>query len=665
MKTSCDRRDDFAIRGLLLLACSIIAVLLAVLLPDGKPFAAQGFNWYVNAGQHNLFAARLAYAFFCLAISAAAFMHAKFRGQLSLFSETNAKLIRTILVLTLGFFGLASICFYAKDLSVSISTAVVCVVVINCIKFLPGRATVILSISLTILVLLVTVVPGLSSVPDYSWNYPESIADIESHQAVSIAADQRLAQGMRLFESVGSRYGVLWQSLLGAWTKLVGPLTVGDGIMFTRWLQSIFFFLAAVAYLKFARRTALAACVAVLFIAPWMELRQMLFIFPQVTAWRYTGFVVAPLLVMALERIKSPFAPSLLLGATAALALLSDFASGSAVTAGLFAYLVFRRDNLSIARSLMLFLGGMLAAFAVYFCLFAFIFGYIPSLKAGLSELKMTLWDCAGGTAPALGYQFDPLAILILIHTSYGLLKLLAAGPRSLALRDALRLCIYVISLCWFVHYVNEPNTYALRACRVLYGFLLIDLLRTLILTWKSKRERAEPVWVLNLILVSVIIPAAALSYKPAAERMFVSRSQDKGPEKMLVSGVYLSDAVGKALLEKAQFIAKAAANGPVVYITADGSFVPKLAGVSSLSPLTDPYSELIFSRQSEMYIQAINKLDKKMVYVDAPDFITAQGVSRRSCLEYLRVLLARTYVLTDSQSGWQIWVLKDKNKPI
>jgi len=251
------------------------------------------------------------------------------------------------------------------------------------------------------------------------------------------------------------------------------------------------------------------------------------------------------------------------------------------------------------------------------------------------------------------------------VHTAYAAIKLGGSGPRSLVSRDALRLCISVISLLWFVHYVNEPNTFALRACRVLYGFLLIDLVRTLIVCAKRRSETSEPLWMLNLILVSVIIPASALSYLPAMKRVLStgkSESSQLSP-KMLVSGVYLPEAVGNALLQKSEFI-KNAAQAPVLYLTADCSFVPKLSGVVTRAPLGDPFGELVFSKQSERFIKAVCSSGAEKIYVDDPDFITAKGVGRRSCFDYLRVLLAGSYRLSATQSGWQIWIPKAPAEP-
>lgn len=650
---------DFAVRGCLLLVSSICALVLAFLLPDGKSFAAQGFNWYINPGLHNLLAPRLAYAFYCILIFVAAFCLFRFHERLFSMSKRWSKQINLVLSLIIAVFALASMCVYAKDFAVAVATACVCVVAVVAARRLPEKAICVLALSLAASAFLLAVVPGLSSTPDLSGHNPESIADIQSHQAQSTAQGQRLAQGSKLFEAVSARYGVLWQSLLGACTKLVQPLSVGDTMMFTRWLHAAFFALSAIAYLKFARRAPLAASLAVVFIAPWMELRQLLFVFPQVTAWRYMGFAAAPLLVLLSER-SSLKVRCLLLGATAGIAILSDLASGVSITCGLLFCIVFRRENSGIGRSLLLFFAGLCGTLAAFFIFFACLFGYVPSLPGFLADFKNTIWQCAGGTAPALSFPFDPLAIIILVHTAYAAMKLAGRGPRSLVPRDAFRLCICAAALLWFVHYVNEPNTFALRACRVLYGFLLIDLARTLICCLKRSRAANEPLWMMNLIFVAVILPATILSYQPALKKGLpkVKSKTNVGAPKRLVSGVHLADDVGNALLQKGEFI-KNVAHAPVFYLTADCSFVPQLSGVVSAASLADPYGELVFSKQSERFMKTICDSGAQMVYVDDPDFITAKGVGRRSCFDYLRVLLARNYTLSGTQHGWQIWVLK------
>ncbi len=392
-----------------------------------------------------------------------------------------------------------------------------------------------------------------------------------------------------------------------------------------------------------------------------MELKQPLFWFPQVTAWRYFGFAFAPAAVIILEHANGRFR-SFLLGALSTIALLSDLASGFSVTFGLIAYLVFRRDKDELARLLSLFFAGMLSALFIFMLFFGCVFGYLPSLPACFTELKRIIWECAGGTAPALGYPFDPLAIVILLHTAYAGLKLSGKGARSLTPRDALRLCICVISLLWFVHYVNEPNTFALRACRVLYAFLLIDLLRTVAASLKRKRL-TEPMVIPATFLVAIIIPAAVVSYQPGVEKLVAIFKNETRvePGQMLVSGVLLPEDIGKALIQKSQYLRNTAGGSTVSYLTVDSSFVPKLSGMVSSTPLADPYGELIFSKQSERFVKTIHDSGVQKVFVDDPQFITMKGVGRLSCFAYLRVLLARHYRLSFSDSGWQIWVLKEK----
>ncbi len=651
---------EFTVRECLLLACSVLALALALLLPDGKSFAAQGFNWYVQAGMHNLLAPRLAYAAFLVALLASAFFSFRLGKKWASLVENRSARLALLPSLIIVILVLASAFTYFRSLFVAAATACICVVLFFVWRNLPSKLTGIFSLLLAAVVFLAAVLPGLLEVPDLSRHSPESIASIESHQALSTAAEQRLAQGCKLFEAVGARYGVLWQSLLAAYTKFVNPLTVGDSIMFTRWLHTLFFAAAAFAYWKFSRRAVFAACLAVLFIAPWMELKQNLFWFPQVTSWRYFGFALAPVLLVILENSNGRLR-ALLLGVASAVALLSDLASGVSVTLGLIAYLAFRRDSCAIGRLLFLFGAGFFGALIAFFSIFTCAFGYLPSHSAGWAELKRTIWECAGGTAPAIGYPFDPLAIVILLHTAYAALKLSGKGPLALAPRDALRLCLCVISLLWFVHYVNEPNTFALRAARVLYGFLLIDHLRSLAVCLRRKRNCAEPLWILSAFLVAIIIPAAVVSYQPAAEKManlFKPGSRTE-PEKLLVSGVFLSEDVGKALTQKSEYLRNTGGGPLVAYLTVDNSIVPKLSGVVSSLPLADPCGELLFSKQSERFVKAIGESGVRKIYVDDPNFITVQNAGSRSCLAYLRMLLQQYYRLSFTESGWQIWVLK------
>lgn len=656
-----DERVEALARGVLILACSLAAFGLAFVLPDGKPFADQGFNWYVNSGQHNLLAPRIAYVFFCLSLSICAVLLNRGKTLCLGFTRSHFPILSAVVYLSVLAFGAAALIPFVNQLAIlGVSVILVCVSVFA-FRILPRRTVDLLLLISAVAAFLIASVPGLSSLPDLSSHFPESIADIEAHQALSTAANVQLAQGAKLFQAVSARYGILWQSLLGAWTTLVHPLTVGDSIMFTRWLHTLFFAFASFAYFKFSRNKVIAACLAILFIAPWMELRQPLFVFPQVSSWRYFGFAAVPLIVLLLERTaaKTKF---FILGITAGLCLLSDFASGISIAVGLLAYTCFLKQQDARLKLIGLYLGGIIISIAVFFGTFAAIFGYVPSASAFVIDLKNTIWEAAGGTAPALSYPFDPLAILILVHTAYVCLSIVSQAKGSVSPRNALRLSIGIISLLWFVHYVNEPNTFALRACRVLYAFFLIDLFRILLVTKKFRLHAKEPLWMARLLLLAIVVPAAVLSYQPAAEKAWamVAGETRKDSAKVLVSGVWLPEEVGRALQQKAKFIQRISGQKPIYYLTADSSFIPVLSQKVSAAPVADP-TNLVFAKQCDRLVQAITNAGANEIFVDDPDFVTSKGVVRRSCFDYLRVLLSRNYQPVSTSDGWQVWQKKQR----
>jgi hypothetical protein len=212
------------------------------------------------------------------------------------------------------------------------------------------------------------------------------------------------------------------------------------------------------------------------------------------------------------------------------------------------------------------------------------------------------------------------------------------------------------------VHYVNEPNTFALRACRVLYAFFLIDLFRILLVAKKARLRAKEPLWVPRLLLLAIVIPAAVLSYQPAAEKAWamVAGESRKASAKVLVSGVWLPEEVGRALQQKANFIQRISGDKPIYYLTADSSFIPVLSQKVSAAPVADP-TNLVFAKQCDRLVQAITDAGANEVFVDDPDFVTSKGVVRRSCFDYLRVLLGRRYQLVSTSDGWQVWQKKQR----
>ncbi len=87
-----EARADFAVRGCFLLVCSLLAIAVAFFVPDGKSFASQGFNWYINPGMHNLLDGRLAYAVFCVALLALSLLSVRFKSLVSLFERQSVRL---------------------------------------------------------------------------------------------------------------------------------------------------------------------------------------------------------------------------------------------------------------------------------------------------------------------------------------------------------------------------------------------------------------------------------------------------------------------------------------------------------------------------------------------------------------------------------------------
>src|SRR5262249_14120468 len=103
--------------------------------------------------------------------------------------------------------------------------------------------------------------------------------------------------------------------------------------------------------------------------------------------------------------------------------------------------------------------------------------------------------------------EFNPVAIAIVVHATYCLIKLSLRGDQEFVFQDAFRAAVCTMLLIWFVYYVNRPNSTYLPSLFMLYGFLVVDTMRTFIIQMKRSVRSFEPPVIVVLLLATVIVP--------------------------------------------------------------------------------------------------------------------------------------------------------------
>lgn len=537
------------------------------------------------------------------------------------------------------------------------------------------------SFVLAILVSLTVFVPGLCTAPFFSDRFPDGITISESEYALVITSADRIAAGFPLYSEVNCRYGALLTVILAFFERHFGVLDFGQTIMLVKCVLAAFFLIACLLYLRYARRNLPSAMAAILLIAPWFSASAACVYSPPSTPWRFIMFLVVTAFLLASNRLKG-IRRWALAGALGAIAVLANFETSVSINAGILVFLIFSEKAIfgkmaNLVHFLAAFFAGALTAVSLSAFAFVAAFGYFPPLPGILKQLTATFKLVRLGATADGSLEFFPIVFLILLHCGYLILKYATRPFGSLSRRNAFRLAISIMNLVWLAYYINMPHRTSLAANVFLYGFLLIDLLRTLRL-----RRLKLPVPKISLrtnLLASVLIGIFALSvvadvclqYDALRLRLkndFESLSNEiltggkfHKPGMIMVSGVELGTECASEILERGAYLKSkmdASPSKKVCYITMNAVFMQKLAGPSDV-PFDEAYHDPVWNGGIETYVGLIFRRKPREILIDAPDTLCSGNMSRKACLSYWRYLIAANYQLSRTEHGWQIWTLK------
>jgi hypothetical protein len=531
---------------------------------------------------------------------------------------------------------------------------------------------------LVALLLAALLLPGWFMRLDLSHREWNIIEIIEAHYSLVLSSGDRLAAGLRLGDDVSPAYGVILPLITATIERQGGELSLHGYMLLTHLLQAIYLLAAAHCYYVYARRRWVFCLFALLFVAVPYHFNNPFYLCgtPNHTAWRYVGFPLA-CLCLVLLRNALPGRCAFLLGAASGVGLLLNLETGVAAAAGLLVYLLFRyggpgqdRRLVRLTRLFGLHALGGLTAFASFAVVSLLLLGALPTIASLKDFFHVMKVATESGYAGGRGL-FHPLAILLVAHSSLALVHAWLERSRGVSSFTCLRAAVAVMLLTWFSYYANRPHMEYLTCFFVLYAFLIVDAVRTLI----AARRRSLPAWpalgaagLLALVLVPHFLSTVKAQWPLYRDGLrLIVRGPDENAATLL-SGVYFPNGRRAAVVrEKAAFLSEVGRKGPVIYFTVDSYLVPKLSGVWSAVPMSDVYWESTTRRQYNKLLKRVVSSGAEKIYFDSEESVIRQPSPRYprptpsipGLLEFHRQLrqdLSRYYERESVVHGWERW---------
>jgi hypothetical protein len=338
--------------------------------------------------------------------------------------------------------------------------------------------------------------------------------------------------------------------------------------------------------------------------------------------------------------------------------------SGTAMAVGILTFLYFRHGVAAgagrVGRAFLLvppFLLGLLAAVVGVLVLGRVVTGeWIPVGRLPSLFLNAVLLSSGGFS----GFPFvsDPWPVLIFGHAAYVLARAALDPVRAAGAPASFRAAVAAALVVWFAYYANRPHPWNLSSYYLLYGFLLVDLMR--VAAAGLARRRASVLLALALaVLGGVALPNVLAIAKKGADQvraaLLPALRREAPPGARCVSGVFVEPAGGAAVLEKAATVAARRAEAPV-YFTSDSWLVPKVAGVFSAVPAVDACWESMTRAAYRRIVDAVLASPTSRVYFDPPG-TPAYYSDCALFYERLRADLSGRFARGPDEGGWEAWV--------
>jgi hypothetical protein len=516
--------------------------------------------------------------------------------------------------------------------------------------------------------LLIFSLPGLFAPLDLSAHSIDDFIRIQAHYNHVVVQGDRLAVGHKLFADVIPEYGAFLPVLSGGWQKYIGAYDLGAYVAQIRILQFVFLILAWFLYSRYSFGLKLGSCLATAFLIPWYHFNQLGLYYPNNSAWRSIGLPIGLIVLYQLRGAKLNKA-AFSIGAVSCFLMLLNFELGLATSLGMFAYLYFRYQLLSLKsfgdlfKAAVLLALGFISGLAAFSVLSLLLLGYVPNYA-----LCQAVWQTAMLVA-STGYSgikgsFNPVAGLIFFHAVFVLFSTAFKANCPLSFRRSFKAAVAVIIVIWFAYYANRAHPWNLVTFYFLYGFFLIDLVQDFL----HKTSKSLP---LNIFAISgacalglILLPQIASSYTFMMPYYVNGLSvMLRGPAKKparKVCGVYMQSSVADELEAKAKFIKekKARTATAPMFFTDNAFFIPKLANSYSPLPFRDTFAEVLTKKDYARLLDAVIASKAPYIYFDSASSKVSGSKGWKDYYAQLRQDLSSHYTKIGEESGWEIWQL-------
>ena len=483
--------------------------------------------------------------------------------------------------------------------------------------------------------------------------FAERIVSIEWHFAMVVGPADLLAAGARLFGDVTPVYGAWPAVLAGAAGRWRGPLTWGDDVRLLQGAQALYLLGAALLYWRHGRRRGAWLFAGLVLVVPWYHFSQPGLQNPNLTPWRLVAMPLALLAATGLAR-RGPLFTAVGAGAIAGTAVLANLESGLALLGGFLAFVALRFRLLERTAGLEArFRAGAAFAFGLVVSLLALclavrvLLGHWPDLGR-LPEIVAVAAFVSRSGYSGMALPPDVYPLLMTAHAAVVLLG--TARARSAGFRPAFRALVATTLLLFLAYYANRPHPASVAPMQLLYGFLLVDLLRGL--AARVARRRLSPAGALGAAALLVV------AAPPTFDRLVIAAGQVREGlgglgRAATASGVRLPPEWEGQARDRAAFLRSLGTRS--VYLTADSYLTSKLAGPPA-PPFLDLAAESIGRAGYRRALERLFRASPERVYLDAPGTLAHDDSLFRPFYEEARRDLGRDYRRRGVRSGWEVW---------
>jgi hypothetical protein len=506
-----------------------------------------------------------------------------------------------------------------------------------------GIATGLLLAGYAALVLL----PGLIARPDLAAS-GIPMAGVEGHYSAVISQGDRLSQGFRLFSDVMPQYGFLSMSAL-AYVEKSHLLSFGAHFRLVQVAQVVFCLAAFGCYWLWSDRRILPTALVFLPILAMVNPRSLSVFFPNQSGWRFAGFPIGLLVLLALRKRRESAA---LLGLASGGLILFNTETGIALTLGFLFFLLSERDAagtpprvLPVLFKFVPFAGILPLIFVISFRMG---FGYLPLPFGGAASYSLARYTA--GYA-GLKLYFEITWVVMLVHAVTEILRV-ALARSKLSVHDRFRGAVGVVILVWFSYFFNRPHPWNLWTIYFLYGFFIVDFTRPVKLAEYAQeiRNRTLPI---GVVVVTMFLIANSPSVLAAGlDGVHVVRHPQPGP-RAVVSGIGMPPDYADLLRRRGEYLRTRVRERSLFYFTGNIYSMPLVSGV--FSRFGDAY-EMFSNDEFEHFAEKISDEGPSELLFDDPRALMAGTYERNLYYGRLKQKVSGAYELRERIAGWEVW---------